>query len=55
MKKPIRFYISVLGAKIMIKLMRLMKRNATNLPGEIMLIFYPDLLKQRQMCIRDRP
>ena len=45
MKKPIRFYISVLGAKIMIKLMRLMKRNATNLPGEIMLIFYPDLLK----------
>ena len=49
MKKPIRFYISVLGAKIMIKLMRLMKRNATNLPGEIMLIFYPDLLKHCDM------
>lgn len=49
MKKPIRFYISVLGAKIMIKLMRLMKRNATNLPGEIMLIFYPDLLKHLDM------
>ena len=49
MKKPIRFYISVLGAKIMIKLMRLMKRNATNLPGEIMLIFYPDLLKHFDM------
>ena len=49
MKKPIRFYISVLGAKIMIKLMRLMKRNATNLPGEIMLIFYPDLLKHYDM------
>ena len=39
MKKPIRFYISVLG----------MKRNATNLPGEIMLIFYPDLLKHFDM------
>lgn len=49
MKKPIRFYISVLGAKILIKLMRLMKRNATNLPGEIMLIFYPDLLKHFDM------
>lgn len=49
MKKPIRFYISLLGAKIMIKLMRLMKRNATNLPGEIMLIFYPDLLKHFDM------
>lgn len=49
MKKPFRFYISVLGAKIMIKLMRLMKRNATNLPGEIMLIFYPDLLKHFDM------
>ncbi len=49
MKKPIRFYISVLGAKIMIKLMRLMKRKATNLPGEIMLIFYPDLLKHFDM------
>lgn len=49
MKKPFRFYISVLGAKIMIKLMRLMKRNATNLPGEIMLIFYPDLLKYFDM------
>ena len=48
-EKPIRFYISVLGAKIMIKLMRLMKRNATNLPGEIMLIFYPDLLKHFDM------
>lgn len=49
MKKPLRFYISVLGAKILIKLMRLMKRNATNLPGEIMLIFYPDLLKHFDM------
>lgn len=49
MKKPFRFYISVLGAKIMIKLMRLLKRNATNLPGEIMLIFYPDLLKHFDM------
>lgn len=26
-----------------------MKRNATNLPGEIMLIFYPDLLKHFDM------
>ncbi len=49
MKKPIRFYISVLGAKFLIKLMRLMKRNATNLPGEIMLKFYPGLLKHFDM------
>jgi UDP-N-acetylmuramyl tripeptide synthase len=49
MKKPLKFYISVLGAKILIKLMRIMKRNATNLPGEIMLIFYPELLKHFDM------
>ncbi len=49
MKKPLRFYISVIGAKVIIKLMRLMKRNATNLPGEIMLMFYPDLLKHFDM------
>ncbi len=49
MKKPLRFYISVIGAKILIKLMRMMKRNATNLPGEIMLMFYPDLLKHFDM------
>ena len=49
MKKPIRFYISVLGAKAIIKAMRLLHRNATNLPGEIMLIFYPDLLKHFDM------
>lgn len=49
MKKPLRFYISVIGAKFLIKAMRLLKRNATNLPGEIMLIFYPDLLKHFDM------
>ncbi|MBE6845749.1 MAG: DUF1727 domain-containing protein [Ruminococcus sp.] len=49
MRKPLRFYISVIGAKFIIKLMRLLKRNATNLPGEIMLMFYPDLLKHFDM------
>ncbi len=49
MKKPLRFYISVIGAKFLIKVMRLLKRNATNLPGEIMLIFYPGLLKHFDM------
>lgn len=49
MKKPIRFYISVIGAKLIIKLMRIMRRNATNLPGEIALIFYPQLLKYFEM------
>ena len=44
MKKPIRFYLAVFGGKLMIKLMRLMKRNATNLPGEASLIFFPKLL-----------
>ena len=49
MKKPLRFYISVVGAKVLIKLMRLLRRNATNLPGEIMLIFYPKLLQHFDM------
>lgn len=49
MKKPLRFYISVAGAKLIIKLMRLMHRNATNLPGEIALIFYPKLLRYFEM------
>jgi UDP-N-acetylmuramyl tripeptide synthase len=49
MKKPIRFYLSVVGAKFIIKLMKLFKRNATNLPGEIALIFYPKLLKYFDM------
>lgn len=44
MKKPFRFYLSVFGGKLMIKLMRMMKRNATNLPGEASLIFFPKLL-----------
>lgn len=49
MKKPLRFYISVVGAKLIIRLMRLMRRNATNLPGEIALIFYPKLLQYFEM------
>ncbi len=49
MKKPIKFYITVLGTKLIIKLMRLMRRNATNLPGEIALIFYPKLLRYFEM------
>ncbi len=49
MKKPIRFYLSVAGAKIIIKLMRLMHKNATNLPGEIALIFFPELIKYFEM------
>lgn len=49
MRKPIRFYASVLGAKCMIGLMRLMGRNATNLPGEIALYFFPNLLRYFEM------
>lgn len=49
MRRPVRFYFAVFGAKIMIKLMRLLKKNATNLPGEIMLYFCPDLLKYFDM------
>ncbi|MGN0613362.1 MAG: MurT ligase domain-containing protein [Porcipelethomonas sp.] len=49
MKKPLRFYISVIAAKLLIRVMRLLKRNATNLPGEIMLIFYPELLRHFDM------
>lgn len=49
MKKPIRFYLSVIGAKLIIKLMRLLHKNATNLPGEIALIFFPKLLRYFDM------
>lgn len=47
--KPIRFYLSVIGAKLTIKLMRLLHKNATNLPGEIALIFFPKLLRYFEM------
>lgn len=49
MKKPIRFYLSVIGAKLTIKFMRFVHKNATNLPGEIALIFFPKLLKYFEM------
>lgn len=47
--KPIRFYLSVIGAKLTIKLMRMLHKNATNLPGEIALIFFPKLLRYFEM------
>lgn len=49
MKKPLRFYLSVIGAKLTIKLMRFAHKNATNLPGEIALIFFPKLLRYFEM------
>lgn len=49
MKKCISFYVAALVGKAMIHGMHLMKRNATNLPGEAALKLCPQLLSQFQM------
>lgn len=46
MKKTIRFYLTMALAKCMIVLMRLLGKNATNLPGEVALILCPTFLGQ---------
>lgn len=49
MKKCISYYVAALIGKAMIHGMHLMKRNATNLPGEAALKLCPQLLSQFQM------
>ena len=44
MKKSITYYPAALIGKAMYRLMRLMHKNATNLPGEVALILCPKLL-----------
>ena len=44
MKKTIRFYIALWGAKIGTVLLKLLKRNATNFPGKFALKICPDFL-----------
>lgn len=46
MKKTIRFYLTMALAKCMIVAMRLLGKNATNLPGEVALILCPTFLGQ---------
>ena len=46
MKKTIRFYATMALAKCMIVGMRLLGKNATNLPGEVALILCPTFLGQ---------
>lgn len=46
MKKTLRFYLVLLMTKCMIRLMRLLGKNATNLPGEVALYLCPTLLAQ---------
>ena len=45
MKKPFRFYLSVIAGKMTIALLRLLGRNATNVPGAVALQLCPDLLR----------
>lgn len=45
MKKPIKFSFALICGKITIKLLKLLKRNATNLPGSVVLAICPDFLK----------
>ena len=49
MKKRISYYVAALVGKAMIHGMHLMKRNATNLPGEVALQLCPSLLANFQM------
>ncbi len=45
-KKSFRFYSTVILVKTMIKIMRILKRNATNFPGVVALKLCPDILEQ---------
>lgn len=49
MKKRISYYVAAIVGKAMIHGMHLMKRNATNLPGEVALQLCPSLLANFQM------
>ncbi len=44
-KKSLRFSLALICGKITIKLLKLLKRNATNLPGSVVLTLCPDFLK----------
>lgn len=44
-KKPLRFFLALICGKITIKLLKLLKKRATNLPGSVMLTLCPDFLK----------
>lgn len=43
--KPIRFFFALCCGKLTIKLLRLFRKNATNLPGSVVLTLCPDFLK----------
>lgn len=45
MKKPFKFLLAAICGKTTIKLLKLLKRNATNLPGSVVLTICPDFLK----------
>lgn len=45
-KKSLRFYLALWTSKTMAFLMRLMKRNATHMPGKLALKICPDFLKR---------
>jgi len=44
-QKTLRFFFAAICGKITIKLLKLMKKNATNLPGSVVLTLCPDFLK----------
>ncbi|MDO5559763.1 MAG: MurT ligase domain-containing protein [Oscillospiraceae bacterium] len=48
-KKTLRFLFACVCGKITIKLLRLLKKNATNLPGSVVLTLCPDFLKYLEL------
>lgn len=45
-KKTLRFYVTLAGIKLLIRILRLCGRNATHVPGRKAINFCPDFLKQ---------
>ncbi len=48
-KKTIRFKLTMAGVKLLIKTMKALGKNATNLPGEVALRLCPDILSRLDM------
>lgn len=44
-KKPFRFYFALVCGKLTIRLLKLLKKRATNFPGSVVLTLCPDFLK----------
>ncbi len=47
-KKPLKFFFALFCGKMTIKILKLLKKNATNFPGSVVLTLCPDFLKYLQ-------